>query len=122
VSQAPLRLRGRHPGRSDTPPTQVLYANALLARDALLVVFLVVTLALPGEGTRHVLAAAVIGLVVLPYNRLLQVRLARTGHVPSYLSWADQVIAASFTLAWPELFAPVMVVAIFDVALAAVMV
>jgi PAS domain-containing protein len=59
---------------------------------------------------------------VLPYNRLLQRRLVATGHVPCYLAWGDQVIAAGCALVWPELFAPAMVAAMLDVALAAVMV
>jgi hypothetical protein len=96
--------------------------HALRLRDLLLLVLLAVMLAVPEDGSRHLAAAAVMAFAVLPYNRLLQRRLVATGHVPCYLAWGDQVIAAGCALVWPELFAPAMVAAMLDVALAAVMV
>ena len=98
-----------------------LYVAALRLRDVLLAVLAVVTLLAPGAGLRNLVIAAVLVLVVLPYNRLLRLRLGATGRTPRFMAWADQLIAAAFVLAWPDLLAAAMVAALLDVALAAVM-
>ena len=98
-----------------------LYAAALRLRDAFLLVLAVVVLALPGHDARTSTIAALLVLVVLPYNTVLRLQLEKTGQVPRCIAWADQVLAAGFVLAWPDLLAPAMVAGMLDVAMAAVM-
>ena len=98
-----------------------LYGAALRLRDAFLLVLAIVILALPGDDTRSSTIAALLVLVVLPYNTVLRLRLERTGRVPQCIAWADQLLAAGFVLAWPDLLAPAMVAGMLDVAMAAVM-
>jgi diguanylate cyclase (GGDEF)-like protein/PAS domain S-box-containing protein len=98
-----------------------LYAAAFRLRDLFLVALAVVVLALPGDRTRAVLVPAALLLVVLPYNAVLRRRLQRTGRVPACLAWADQLLAASFVLVWPDLLAPALIAGMLGVGIAAVM-
>ena len=98
-----------------------LYGVALRLRDAFVLILAIVVLALPGHDARTSTIAALLVLVVLPYNTVLRLRLERTGRVPRCIAWADQLLAAGFVLAWPDLLAPAMVAGMLDVAMAAVM-
>jgi diguanylate cyclase (GGDEF)-like protein len=100
---------------------QVLYRTTLLLRDLTLVCLCVVALLLPGLDAQRLGIVAGVVLLVLPYDAVLRRRLADTGRVPSWMAWGDQVLAAGFLVAWPEIVSVVLIVALLDIAMAAVM-
>jgi diguanylate cyclase (GGDEF)-like protein/PAS domain S-box-containing protein len=111
VQEAVLR---RLPASGRTLPGTVLRL-----RDLLLVVLTLVALLVPATGSDRLILAAVLALLVLPYNEALRVATDRRGDVPPVMGVADQLLCAGIVLVWPEVAAPVFIAGMLDVAVAA---
>ncbi len=70
-------------------------------------------------GDNRLLVVAAIALVVLPYNMFLERATRRTGSVPGFVPWADQVVSIVATSFVAALWAPVLMVMTATLALAA---
>ena len=70
-------------------------------------------------GDGRFLVVGAIALVVLPYNMILERQTQRVGEVPAFVPWADQVLSIGATSFVDTLWAPVLMVMVATLALAA---
>ncbi len=88
-------------------------------RSRVIALFAIAIPLIPDLGDSRWTTVAAIVLVVLPYNLVLERRTMRTGIVPSFVPWADQVLSVGATVFVPELWEPVLMVMVANSAVAA---
>ncbi len=103
--------------RAPSAPDQV--AQIFRIRSRVITTFAIAIPVITDLGDDRWFVVAAIVFVVLPYNMLLEQRTQSTGEVPAFVPWADQVVSIAATSFVATLWAPVLMVMVAALALAA---
>ncbi len=99
--------------------TSTNVAHVFRIRSRVIAGFAMVIPFLTDLGANRLFVVGTIALVVLPYNLVLERITRRSGAVPGYVPWADQVMCIGVASIVAELWAPVLMVMTATLALAA---
>ncbi len=90
-------------------------------RHAFIGLLMVFCLTFPSVGPARFYVAFCLAAIALPYNVLLELLTRERGRVPPAMAFGDPLLCAGFIAIFPDVHATAMVVALMDVAVAAVL-